>query len=138
MESLAQWTGPFEHRTFEGHGDERGVLTELIRFTDWGIPTGGQLYTFTINQGFTRGNHFHEKKHEWFICVKGTVLAFVEGPNGVETVVLGPEPSILYVAPGCSHALTNNGPETAICLSYASTEHDPLNPDTYFKKVSLR
>ena len=137
MEQLDRWRSPFEYRVLYGHSDTRGILTELIRFEDWGVPPGGQLYSFTINPGETRGNHYHLKKHEWFICINGTAtITFKTTAGTIENLELeGDSLGLMYIAPGNPHALTNNTNEIITCLSYASTAHDPENTDTYFEKL---
>ena len=88
------WTAPFVEHTLETHADDRGSLAELLKFTKWGIPAGGRLYTFTIEPGQTRGNHYHTIQHEWFMCLKGMVLVFLEHST-IDTVVLEPTSKIL-------------------------------------------
>ena len=53
------WQEPFEVRDLTVHVDSRGRLFEILRFVDDGIPTQGYIYTFSVNPGVRRGDHFH-------------------------------------------------------------------------------
>ncbi len=134
-----RWKEPFDVLDLTPHVDVRGFLIELLRFQDLSIPPGGQLYTFSINPGKRRGDHFHEHKREWFTCVQGEALVLLSSKDGVgHTVVLSPRsPKMVYASPGTAHALMNQGEETAVIVSYGSEQHDPADPDTYKRVVEL-
>ena len=66
-----EWKIPFDELELVPHKDQRGSLFEVIRFQDFNIPVGGQIYTFSINPHYRRGDHYHHKKVEWFTCVHG-------------------------------------------------------------------
>ena len=66
-----EWKTPFDELELVPHTDPRGTLFEIIRFQDFNIPSGGQIYTFSINPHYRRGDHYHHKKVEWFTCVSG-------------------------------------------------------------------
>ena len=52
---------PKEKFTYEleKYIDQRGEFSEFIR-----TKNSGQISFFTINKGFTRGNHYHHTKNE--------------------------------------------------------------------------
>lgn len=129
---------PFDVVDLVEHADKRGVLHEVLRFKDQGVPGEGQLYVFTINPGERRGDHYHEAKREWFTCVSGQVTVLLEDRDGhQEKVELSSiNPKIIYCGPFTTHALYNEQGEVATCLSYSSKQHDPDQPDTYSKIIN--
>ena len=127
------WEEPFHVLDLTSHVDPRGFLVELLRFKDWNIPGGGQLYTFSVEPGKRRGDHYHLHKREWFTCVSGEALVLLTSSDGRNsTVLLSPvEPKMVYAAPGTSHALVNRADQVAVIVSYGSAQHDPKDEDTY-------
>ena len=101
------------------------------------VPEAGYIYTFTINPGARRGDHYHEQKREWFTCVAGRVTILLETPEGKkERIILDAEhPRIVYNAPGVAHAFLNETATPAVMVAYGFPRHDPSNPDTVKKFV---
>jgi len=132
------WKEPFEIRERTIHTDPRGSLFEILRFKDEDIPPGGQLYTFSIEPGQRRGDHYHVRKREWFICVHGEAVLLLESEKGekARVVLSAKNPAIVYSAPGTSHALINNLKEPAVIVSYGSKQHDPNDPDTFPRRTA--
>jgi UDP-2-acetamido-2,6-beta-L-arabino-hexul-4-ose reductase len=131
------WKAPFTIRPLVPHVDPRGALVELLRFTEQGIPGGGQVYSFTINSGKRRGDHYHHHKQEWFTCVHGRATVLLTPPEGESTAceISADAPVAIYVAPGTSHALINTCDALAVIISYGVPEHDANDPDTYEKRA---
>ena len=121
----------------ETHIDKRGSLNEILRFKDQEVPGGGQLYTFSINPGERRGDHYHERKHEWFTCVYGKAIILMEDKKGnkKKVVLNSQKPTVVYNAPYTSHAFLNETDEVAILVSYGSSQHNTADPDTIPKVV---
>jgi UDP-2-acetamido-2,6-beta-L-arabino-hexul-4-ose reductase len=115
------------------HYDIRGDLYEVLRFKTQKIPSGGQLYAYTINPGIRRGDHFHLKKSEWLTCVSGSVNLFMKTKKGklINKILDASSPRLAYIGPGTSHALENVSKEMAVIIAYSSKELDNENPDTY-------
>ena len=130
--------GPYELRELSLHRDERGDLFEVLRFPDDDIPGRGYIYTFSVNPGARRGDHYHERKHEWLTCVSGELTVLVEDKEGrAERFVLNAEkPSVMYFAPYTAHAVVNESGHVAVAASYGSEPHDPADPDTIKKIVA--
>lgn len=128
---------PFDILNLESHTDDRGTLFEILRFKDQGVPGGGYLYCFSVNPGQRRGDHYHEKKQEWFTCVSGEVVVLLEDKdNNKKKIILSAgHPAIVYCGPYTSHALYNESKLPAVVVSYGSAQHDPDNPDTYRKFI---
>ena len=131
--SKAVWQSPFEVRDLTAYIDPRGRLFEILRFVDDGIEGKGQLYTFSLNPGVRRGDHYHLTKREWFTCVHGQVLVLLDDLHGRTQVVKldADKPAIVYAAPGTTHALVNETSDVAVVVSYGSIQHQHDAPDTY-------
>ncbi|WP_162200181.1 polysaccharide biosynthesis C-terminal domain-containing protein [Kiloniella spongiae] len=132
MTKAKNWDVPYYIEPLVRHSDERGALFEAMRFTSQNIPTGGQVYVYTVEPGVRRGDHYHAKKMEWFSCVSGTVRLLMKTPQRdlVDEVLDSDAPKMVYAGPGTSHAVVNETGITAVVVAYASKEFDPSNPDT--------
>lgn len=128
---------PFDVIPLEKHSDKRGDLFEILRFKDWGVPGEGYVYTFSINPGERRGDHFHERKLEWFTCVSGTAIILLEDRDGNKKKfpISSDSPVLVYCGPGTVHALMNETDKPAVLVSYGSKQHDPNDPDTTRKFI---
>lgn len=131
------WTAPFRIDDLTVHADPRGVLFEALRFTTQDIPPGGQIYVYSVAPGERRGDHYHEKKSEWFFCVAGMVRLLMTAPDGrlVDETLDAGTPKLVHAAPGTSHAVVNEGDAPAVIVAYASKEFDPADPDTVPKSA---
>ena len=134
-----EWTKPYKVLDLVPHSDERGTLFEVIRFQDFDIPGGGQIYTFSINPHKRRGDHYHHKKEEWFTCVSGKALILLSTVDGKENKVIelsAAEPKLVYAPAGTTHALINqDDSEVAVLVSYGTTQHNDNEIDTFYKKA---
>jgi dTDP-4-dehydrorhamnose 3,5-epimerase-like enzyme len=128
-----QWDSPFDAHKLVKHVDHRGFLIELLRFVDHNVPGQGQLYTFSIEPGQRRGDHYHLRKKEWFTCVYGEAVVLLSTDNGQTSAVelSLKEPQIVYAGPGVAHALLNKTDQVAVIVSYGSEQHNPEDEDTY-------
>lgn len=129
------WKEPFDVLALARRSDPRGYLFEILRFRDHEIPGGGQLYTFSIEPGKRRGDHYHLKKREWFTCVHGRAQIILTAQDGTtkEFELTADEPRIVYAGPGTTHALINHTSQPAVIVSYGSEQHNPTDEDTYRK-----
>lgn len=132
---MSYWKEPFDIKELIAHSDERGNLFEILRFKDFEIPPDGLLYTFSVNPGARRGDHYHKKKQEWFTCVFGsaTILLSSQDNKSEAITIDAKQPQIIYAGPGTTHAVINNSYEIAVMVSYGSKQHDPKDDDTYRK-----
>lgn len=133
-----EWKKPFDEIDLKPHTDQRGTLFEVIRFKDFGIPEGGQIYTFSINPHYRRGDHYHHKKVEWFTCVYGkakVLLSTVDGKFSKIVELSAESPKLVYAPTETIHALLNEEEETAVIVSYGTVQHDDEDPDTYYQKA---
>lgn len=132
---IETWKDPYDVLDLERHVDPRGQLFEILRFKDQNVPGEGQLYTFSIEPGQRRGDHYHEHKREWFTCVYGKATILLNAPDGKRALIEldSEKPKIVYSAPKTVHTLMNNEKSPAVIVSYGSTQHDHENPDTIRK-----
>jgi len=127
------WIDPFEVHDLVPHDDQRGRLFEILRFKDHVIPSGGQLYTSSIEPYQQRGDHYHLKKRQWFTCVSGEVIMLLTTETGENAVIhLSPDsPKIVYVGTKVTIALLNEKEKPAVVVVYVSEQLDHNDPDTY-------
>ena len=135
MTNTIPWSEPFEARPLAIREDERGMLFEIVRFLDDDIPGQGQVYAFSIVQGARRGDHYHERKQEWFTCVHGTVIVLLTSADGLDArfSLDAANPQLIYAGPGTTHAVLNRSQVTAVVVSIGSEQHNPEDEDTYRK-----
>ena len=126
------WDRPYFIENLQVHRDTRGTLYEALRFTSQAVPGGGQIYVYTVAPGARRGDHFHERKGEWFACVAGQVRLLMRTKDGarVDETLDADLPKLVFVGAGTSHAVLNETDKEAVIFSYASKEFDSLDPDT--------
>jgi UDP-2-acetamido-2,6-beta-L-arabino-hexul-4-ose reductase len=113
--------------------DQRGAFTETIK-----TALGGQFSFSTSYPGITRGDHFHTRKIERFIVIKGkAIIEFRRvGTNEKLTFELdGENPSFVDMPVWYTHNITNSGNEELITLFWINEFYNPDDPDTYFEKV---
>jgi dTDP-4-dehydrorhamnose 3,5-epimerase len=115
------------------HRDQRGALYEVLRFSSQDIPSGGQIYVYTVTPNERRGDHFHNQKSEWFTCIAGQVRVLMKTKNGklINELLDAEAPKLIFAGPGTSHAVVNETQEISVIMAYASKEFDQENPDTY-------
>lgn len=88
--------------------------------------------------GTIRGQHYHKKKVEWFLVVKGKariVLKDIQSGETEEIHVSEKKPEMVEMAPMIAHAIENIGRKEMILVAIVSVPFDRKNPDTYSYKV---
>lgn len=131
----SDWNKVFVIENLVVHRDTRGALYEALRFKSQGVPEGGQIYVYTVAPGARRGDHFHERKCEWFACVAGRVRLLMKTMDGtrVDEILDGDQPRLVFAGLGTSHAVLNEAENEAVIIAYASKEFDPTDSDTIFE-----
>lgn len=115
------------------HADNRGVFVEMIK-----LQQGGQVSFSTTHPGITRGNHFHTRKIERFLVIKGKALIQLRKYNTEEVLNFeldGSEPAYVDMPTWYSHNIKNTGEEELITVFWINEFFDPNDPDTYFETV---
>jgi UDP-2-acetamido-2,6-beta-L-arabino-hexul-4-ose reductase len=115
------------------HGDDRGVFVELVK-----LQQGGQVSYSTTHAGITRGNHFHTRKIERFLVIKGKALIQLRKYNTDEVIDLyldGEQPSYVDMPVWYTHNIKNIGEEELYTVFWINEFFDPADPDTFFETV---
>ncbi|QPJ62175.1 MAG: SDR family oxidoreductase [Candidatus Nitronauta litoralis] len=110
------------------HSDNRGDLFELVKELN-----GGQVYVSTTKPGVTRGNHFHCRKFERFVVLKGSATICIRRMFTDEVKrfeVHGDQPQVLDIPTLHTHNLINSGQDELMTLFWANEIFDPSLPDT--------
>ena len=120
--------------------DDRGSFTEIIR-----TKTAGQFSVNITKPGITKGNHWHQSKHEKFVVVSGEGLIQLRkigtDEEGcpypiVEYRVSGKHIQVVDMIPGYTHNIINlSGSEDLVTFMWANEIFDPERPDTYSEEV---
>jgi len=113
--------------------DSRGELYEAVKSVG-----GGQTFLSTTRPGVTRGNHFHYKKIERFLVVRGHAVIkirklFSEHVESFE--VTGEQPVYIDMPTLHTHSITNIGDSDLITLFWSNSIFDQANPDTVREPV---
>ncbi|MBW2964726.1 WxcM-like domain-containing protein [Candidatus Woesearchaeota archaeon] len=117
--------------------DERGMLFEVLRSEQVNAPFG-QMFITSVKPSKVKGNHYHKRKKEWFCAVSGKVTVhLIDVASGARKDVIldSKAPSLIQINPGVSHAITNNGKDEALVISYISESYDHKDPDTFSLEV---
>lgn len=114
--------------------DNRGHLFECSK------AHGGQSQVFcsTSHPGVTRGEHFHLRKIERFMVLRGTAriaLRRLFDEAVISFDVSGERPAIVDMPTMWAHSITNTGEDELMTLFWASEILDPSNPDTFAEPV---
>lgn len=118
----------------EVRGDQRGELFETVK------SPGGQAQVFfsTTRPGFTRGQHYHLRKVERFLVLRGTgviLLRKLFTDEVVEFPVSGERPAIVDMPTMWVHSIKNTGDDELVTLFFADEVFDPAAPDTFPEEV---
>jgi UDP-2-acetamido-2,6-beta-L-arabino-hexul-4-ose reductase len=116
--------------------DSRGDLFECLR------SHGSKSLAFcsTSNPGVTRGEHFHLRKIERFLVLRGTgviALRRLFDHRIVRFAVSGGTPAIIDMPTMWTHSITNVGVDELLTLFWADEILDAEHPDTYPERVEL-
>ena len=124
---------PFKVFDLKNYNDERGNLFEAIRFKSHAVPSEGQIYIYSINPGFRRGDHYHSKKYEWIFLTSGSVdlLLYSDKTNKSVFHLSSEHPQLVFIGLNTVHTLVNASNSPASVVAYASSELDKSNPDTH-------
>ncbi len=115
------------------NADQRGSFIETIK-----TLTGGQFSYSTTFSGITRGEHFHTRKIERFIVIKGKAAIELRriGTNEILRFELdGEKPSFVDMPVWYTHNITNVGSQELLTLFWINEFFDKNDPDTFFENV---
>lgn len=114
--------------------DQRGRLVEAVR------SRGGEAQVFfsSTKRGMTRGQHFHRRKVERFLVLRGSArihLRRMFTDDVVSFDVHGDRPAIVDMPTMWAHSIENVGSSDLVTLFYADQVFNPLDPDTFPETV---
>lgn len=115
------------------HEDIRGMFVETVK-----IGVGGQVSFSTTFPNITRGNHYHTRKIERFIVIKGKARIQLRkiGTDEVLNFYLdGNEPSYVDMPIWYTHNITNIGDDELFTQFWINEWYNPEDGDTYFENV---
>jgi UDP-2-acetamido-2,6-beta-L-arabino-hexul-4-ose reductase len=113
--------------------DERGNFTETIK-----SHIGGQFSFSTTKPGITRGNHFHIRKIERFIVIKGDALIRLRriGTKDIlEFRISGDKPAFIDMPVWYTHNITNIGKDELYTLFWVNEFFNSSDSDTFYEEV---
>lgn len=127
--------------SFDGHVDNRGNFTELIRTANC-----GQVSINVAKPSITRGEHWHNSKWEIFIVVSGHALIQerkigIDLETGkeypvIEFEVTGEQMRGVQMIPGYTHNIINlSDTENLVTVMWANESFDKDYPDTFYEQV---
>ncbi|HEX7159500.1 MAG TPA: NAD-dependent epimerase/dehydratase family protein [Edaphobacter sp.] len=120
----------------EVRSDSRGGLFECVR------SRGGQAQVFcsTTKPGVTRGKHFHLRKVERFLVLRGEAtisLRRLFDETIIRFDVVGGRPAIVDMPTMWTHSISNTGTEELTTLFWADEIPNSGSSDTYPEPVEL-
>lgn len=126
-------------KNLEGHADERGCLTEILRSDEEMFERFGQLYVSLNYPGVIRAWHYHKKQDDLWAVVKGMVTAVLYDPREasptrgeVQEIFLGEQnPILLRIPAGVIHGYKTIGVEPSLLLNLPTEPYDAAEPDEY-------
>lgn len=118
--------------------DERGSLVEAIGRDSLNKKKFGHLFFVTFrNKKAVRGNHFHNKNHEYYIVLEGKIsVELVDVKTGKKKKIIldSKKRERLRIGPLIAHASKSISPNSLL-LAYNSEPYDKKNPDAILFKV---
>lgn len=118
----------------ERKSDGRGWLIEVLRGDRTYLNPRGQIYVTTANPGHFKGNHYHKRKTEWFLAIKGRGELRLEDIATQQTrkiEVDADTPILVKVPPLIAHTWFNTGAGPLYILAFIDEAFDSQNSDTY-------
>ena len=115
------------------HADQRGSFTELLH-----MGSRGQVSLNVSKPHITKGDHWHQTKHEKFIVLQGEgVIRFrkVGDSTVIAYKVSGENLTVVDIPTGYTHSIENTGDTDMLTLMWANELFDPNHPDTFFQEV---
>ena len=126
-------------KQLQGHADERGCLTEILRADDEIFEGFGQIYVSRNYPGVIRAWHYHKNQEDFWAAVKGMVQAVLyDGREGsptygeVQEVFLGEQNMVLLRIPrGVMHGYKTIGVEPSLLMNIPTAPYNSADPDEY-------
>ncbi|WP_445002609.1 polysaccharide biosynthesis C-terminal domain-containing protein [Exiguobacterium alkaliphilum] len=118
------------------HRDARGSFTEFLK-----TPDRGQVSINVARPGITKGEHWHDTKHEQFLVVSGEGVIRLRPVGGGEVMtfhVSGETLEVVAIPAGYVHNIENVGTTDLVTVMWVNEPFDPGHPDTFAETVDMR
>jgi UDP-2-acetamido-2,6-beta-L-arabino-hexul-4-ose reductase len=119
------------------HVDNRGHFVELLKLD----KSGGQVSFSTTRPKITRGDHYHTRKFERFVVIKGKAsiqLRRIGTDRIIEFVInANTSPGFVDIPVWHTHNITNVGHEELYTIFWINEFYNPCDSDTFYERVSL-
>lgn len=115
------------------HTDDRGSFVETMR-----LGVGGQVSFSTTKPGITRGDHYHTRKIERFVVIRGKAIIRLRRIGTDEVLEFhmdGSHPSFVDMPVWYTHNITNVGEDELFTLFWINEYYNPDDPDTFYETV---
>jgi len=111
--------------------DKRGFLVEFLKSSELAEDekSFGQIYLTTIKRGHVRGNHYHQRKREFYVIISGKASLLLEDINTKERKefeIDASENKIVRISVGrnVAHAIKNISEQDILLCAYTNIEYD--------------
>jgi mannose-6-phosphate isomerase-like protein (cupin superfamily) len=107
------------------HEDARRAISEF-NTDDWGFS----VQQFRIKEKIPLGNHYHKRKDEIFVILKGSghVILQKVGESKVKETILLKTGSVIYVPKNMAHTFVLEPDSEMICFSTKAFDKDDMHP----------
>lgn len=113
--------------------DTRGWVVEILRAEQIERPAFGQIYVTTAHPNHAKGNHYHQRKTEWFCVIKGRGLLALEDlhTHKRQEIPMGEGHMVtVKIPPNLAHGIRNVGDDLMFLLAYIDEPFSASDPDT--------
>lgn len=115
------------------HRDDRGHVVEVLRGSIYDdLSFAGQIYVTSSVDGSPKGNHYHNRKSEFFFIVDGEAEFKVQRHDTgqlEERRMMANNGDYVHVPPGWVHAFRSVG-ASATMVVFVTEEYDENDSDT--------
>lgn len=116
--------------------DDRGIL---IQNQDEEIRSSMKHFFVSFSEpGVIRGQHYHNRKIEWFFIVEGKAEVYLEDITSKERekiILDSSKPQIIKMPIKVAHAIKNNGDGKMLLLAIVNEPFNESDSDTFPYKV---
>lgn len=116
----------------EKKSDNRGWVLQGLQYSNKFEKTDiKDIVVQTINIGKVRGEHYHRRKTEWLLTLKGKAdLFWCEFNGNVKKEIMDEKNSRIFkIEPYTCHWIKNNYGKKFLMVAFSTQEYDPNNPD---------
>src|SRR3989344_6296188 len=119
--------------------DERGMIMEILREDDELFEHFGQVYFATCKPGIVKAWHYHKKKIDNFVCLKGKARVGLYDlrdnsktkGQAMEFIMSLEDPFLIKIPTGIAHGFEAIGNEECMILNTTTHVYNQEDPDEY-------